>query len=124
VTDQVETLSEQVPDGTLFFWIDIPFGKDLEPEKVGKPEGTLFVVLVLEALILLHGSGIGKMYGITGLLQSVDQPVPVERRMNYPAASCEVSEVKIPICNKPYRMTPEQAPRNVLIQSQSPEDHP
>ena len=47
MTDQVETLSEQVPDGTLFFWIDIPFGKDLEPEKVGKPEGTLFVVPVL-----------------------------------------------------------------------------
>ncbi len=41
-------------------------------------EGVVTVVTVLESLILNHLGGVDQIDRITGLHQSIDQPVPVE----------------------------------------------
>ena len=67
MADEVEALSQEISDRPLFFRIDVSFGKDLQSQKIGEPEGALLVILVLEALVLFHCSGIGEMDGIAGI---------------------------------------------------------
>ena len=74
---------QEVSHGTLLLRIDVTFFEDPKREELGQPEGVMFVIDVLEALVLLHGAGVREMDRIAVLHEGIDKPVPIERGLDH-----------------------------------------
>ena len=68
--------------GALFRRQDGAGGENAQAQKMCQLPGVGFVPGMLEAVVFLDGARVGKLDGMPGLLQAVDQPVPVVGRLD------------------------------------------
>ena len=74
---ELAALPEQVTQGAFVARVDMPGGQDAQAQQVGQVAGVVEVPGVLEAVLLLDGAGVDQVNGKAGVLQAIDQPVPV-----------------------------------------------
>ena len=80
--DQSLTVANQVSDGACFTRIDVALLQVSRTQQPGKPIGVSTIGLDLCLGDSGVAEGVGKVDLVTGVLKSVDEPVPVEGALN------------------------------------------
>jgi len=79
----LHALARQIAHGTMFRRQDSAGWKDAQSQQVRQMAGIGFVAAVLQTIIFLDRVGVGEENPVASSLQAIDQPVPVERRLDH-----------------------------------------
>ena len=80
--DKEGPLSEQVPYRSFFSRVNVSLSQNAKGKHLGKPERVALVVRMLQSVVLMICRRVCKANLITGIHQSINEPVPVESAFN------------------------------------------
>jgi hypothetical protein len=78
---QLHALARQIANGAVLPRQDRACRQDTQSQQVGQVLRIGLIAAVLQSLVLLDRSGIGQMHVEAGVLQAIDQPIPVVGRL-------------------------------------------
>jgi hypothetical protein len=80
--NELESLSQQVAKRTVLLGHDVAHRENAESHQLRKQPSIVRVVCMLEPVVLLDRRGVDQPSFVTRFRETVDQPVPVERRLH------------------------------------------